>query len=142
MRRLGGYFLYTGLYKKALGTLRFQCFLCRPLSIFHKPHGAFPAAAYLSVVHRFRIDVMSCQTFPCDLLPLRPRLAVIAERVYGNPAAGQEFSPYLDIEGIHKLYQVIHDNVHTVFMKIPMVPETEQIQLQRLAFHHTLAGHI
>ena len=38
--------------------------------------------------------------------------------------------------GIHQLNQIFHDDIHAIFMKIAMITETKQIQLQALALHH------
>ena len=43
---------------------------------------------------------------------------------------------YLDILWIHQLDEVLHDDVHAVLVKITMVAETEEIELQALALYH------
>ena len=68
---------------------------------------------------------MMGKSFPCHLFPFCAGLTVIAVRVNGDTPAGQEFSPNLNIFGIHELYQIIHDDIHAVFMEIAVIPEAE-----------------
>ena len=82
------------------------------------------------------------QAHPGDLFPLRPRLTVIAVRVDRDAAAREETSPDLDVFRVHQLDQVFHDDVHAVLMKIAVIAEAEQIELQRFALDHALGRHI
>ena len=85
---------------------------------------------------------MMGQSVPCHLFPLGSRSAVVAVRVNGNAATGQELAPDLDICRLHQLNQIVHDDVDTVLVEIAVIPETEQIQFQRLALHHDLSWNI
>lgn len=59
-----------------------------------------------------------------------------------DAAAGHEMALHLKIARLHQIPQIIEDDVYTVFVKIAVVAEAEQIQLQALAFHHALARNI
>lgn len=98
--------------------------------------GGFPARS--AVVDFFGIKVVVSETVNSDLLPHRSLFAVVAIGVNGNSSAGREFSPDLDILGIHKLDKVFHNDVHAVLVEVPVVAEAVQIKLQGLAFHHSL----
>ena len=65
----------------------------------------------------------------CHLFPFRSGLAVIAVRIDGNASAGSELAPYFDIFRIHELYQVFHDYVYAVLMKVSVIAEREKIEL-------------
>ena len=82
------------------------------------------------------------QSVPSHLFPLRPRSAIVAVRVNGNAAAGQKLSPHFNVRRLHQPDQVVHDDVHTVLVEIAVIPEAEQIQLQRFALHHDLPRHV
>ena len=71
-----------------------------------------------------------------QFLVLCSRTTVIAIRINGNTATWSKDTRHLNVFRIHQFNQVFHDDVHTVFMKIAVITETEQIQLQALAFHH------
>ncbi|MNR55322.1 hypothetical protein D3C85_1756630 [compost metagenome] len=58
------------------------------------------------------------------------RAPPVAVRINGNAAARGELAPDFNIAGLHQGDQIIHNNVYTVLMEIPMVPEAEQIELQ------------
>ena len=77
-----------------------------------------------------------------QFLILGTRTAVIAIRINGDPAARSKDARHLYIFGIHQLYQVFHDDIHAIFMKITVITETEQIQFQTLALHHFHIGKI
>ena len=52
------------------------------------------------------------------------------------PPRGVKNARHLNIFRIHQLNQIFHDDIHAIFMKIAMITETKQIQLQALALHH------
>ena len=85
---------------------------------------------------------MAGQSVPCHLLPRSAFFAIVTVWIDGNPPSWKEFAPHLYVFGIHEPDQVIHDDIHTVFMKIPMIAEAEQIEFQRLALYHPLRRHI
>ena len=51
------------------------------------------------------------------------------------PPRGVKNARHLNIFRIHQLNQIFHDDIHAIFMKIAMITETKQIQLQALALH-------
>ncbi len=63
-------------------------------------------------------------------------VAVTREGVDGYAAARSEDALDLDITRIHQLHEVVEDDVHTVFMKVAVIPEREQVQLEALALDH------
>ena len=66
-------------------------------------------------------------------------IAVIGERLDGDTATRIEQANDFQILGIHQLGQVLHDDVDTILVEIAVVAETEEIELQALAFHHERA---
>lgn len=82
------------------------------------------------------------QALPGYLLPGSPGTAVIAVRVDADAATGQEFPPHLNVFRVHGMDQVVHDDVDTVFVEVPVIAETKQIELQRFAFYHPLVRYI
>ena len=83
--------------------------------------------AALTIIHKFRVHIMEMKPFMRRNLSVRTFFPIIRKRVNGQAAPGQEFPPYLDIFRIQQANQVFHYNIHAVFMKIPMIAETEQI---------------
>ena len=71
-----------------------------------------------------------------QFLILCSRTAVVAVRINGDSPTGSKDAGHLNVFRIHQPDQVLHDNVHTVFMEITVVTETEQIKFQALALHH------
>lgn len=69
------------------------------------------------------------QSVKGDSFPFCAGLAIVAVGVNGDAASGKEFAPDLNIFRLHQANQILHNNVHTVLMEIPMVSEAEQIQL-------------
>lgn len=53
-----------------------------------------------------------------------------------DAAAGHEKALHLKIARLHQIPQIIEDDVYTVFVKIAVVAEAEQIQLQAFALDH------
>ena len=76
------------------------------------------------------------QALPGHVSPGRTGPAVIAVRVDADTAAGQEFPPHFDVFRVHGPDEVVHDDIDAVFMEIAVIAETEQVELQRLAFYH------
>ena len=68
--------------------------------------------------------------------PLGAGAAVVGVGVDGDAAAGSEETGDLNVLGVHELNQVLHDGVDNILVEITVAAEAEQIQLQRLAFHH------
>ena len=69
-------------------------------------------------------------------------VAVVGERFDGDATTRIEQTDDLQIFGIHQLDQVLHDDVHTIFVEVAMVAEAEKIELQALALHHQRAWDI
>ena len=70
------------------------------------------------------------QAVPCYIFPFGARSAVVAVWVNGNTAAWCKFAPHFDIFWIHEFDKIFHNDIDTVLVEIPMIAETEQIQLQ------------
>ncbi len=90
----------------------------------------------LSIVHFFRIQVVVGEAVPRYFFPFGAGLAVVAVWVNGDAAARCKFAPHFDVFWFHQFDEVFHDDVYAVFVKITVVAETEQIQLQGFAFYH------
>ena len=77
-----------------------------------------------------------------QLLIFGARPAVVGIGIDADTATRSEDARHLYIFRIHQSDKVFHDNVHAVFMKVAVVAETEQIELQALTLHHTLTGQV
>ena len=69
-------------------------------------------------------------------------VGVIGKRIDADAAAGHEPACYLQIFGIHERHQIFHDNIDAVLMKIAVVAEREEVELEALALHHPFARDI
>ena len=63
-------------------------------------------------------------------------ITIVGEGFDGDTAAGIEQADDLKILGIHQLDQIFHDDVDAVLVKVAMVAEAEEIELQALALNH------
>lgn len=70
------------------------------------------------------------------LFILRPRFPVVAIRIDRDAAAWSELAPYLDVARVHQLDQIVHDDVDAILVKITVIAEAEQVQLERFALNH------
>jgi len=76
------------------------------------------------------------ETAACEFFILCTWTAVVGIRKDGDTSARSKKTCNLDIFRIHKAYKILHDYIDTVFMKIPVIPETEKIQFEALALYH------
>ena len=67
------------------------------------------------------------KAIPRHLLPTRPGLAVIAIWIDRDPAPGKETPQYLDIFRIEQSDDVLHNDIHAVFVEIPMIAERKKV---------------
>ena len=58
------------------------------------------------------------------------------------PPRGVNFPPDFNIFWVHQADQVFHNNIDTIFMKVTMIAETEQIQFQGFTLHHAFTGNV
>ena len=75
-------------------------------------------------------------------LPLGARLAMVGIGVDGQTTAGQEFAPDLDVFGVQQLNQILHNDVHAILVKIAVITEAKEIELQGFAFHQAFVGNV
>ena len=69
-------------------------------------------------------------------------IAVIGKRLDGDSPTGIEQADDFQILGIHQFDQVLHDDIHAIFMEVAVVAEAEEIKLEALALHHQGSGNI
>jgi hypothetical protein len=67
---------------------------------------------------------------------------IVGERINGNTSAGHEIAGDFEVFGIHEADEVLHDNIDAVLMKIAVIAEREEVELEALAFHHALTRDI
>ena len=82
------------------------------------------------------LEVMIPHPVLGQFLVFRTGATVVAVRINGYSSTRSKDSSHFDVFRIHQPDQVLHDDVHTVLVKVTVVAETEQIQFQTLAFHH------
>ena len=63
-------------------------------------------------------------------------IAIVGKGLDRDAATGIEQAYDFQIFGIHQLDQVLHDDVDTVLMEVPVITEAEEIEFQALALHH------
>ena len=54
-------------------------------------------------------------------------VCIVCEGVDADTTSGHEIAGNLQIFRVHKCNEVLHDDVHAVFVKIPMVTEGEEV---------------
>ena len=79
---------------------------------------------------------MRSKTLLGQFLVLGAGLAIVGIRPDADAATGCKDACHLDVLRIHQGDKVFHDYVDTVLMKVAVVEETEEIELQTLALHH------
>ena len=67
-----------------------------------------------------------------QLLVFGAGAAVVGVWIDADAATGREEADDLDVLGIHESDEILHDDVHAVFMEIAVVAEREEIQFQTL----------
>ena len=85
---------------------------------------------------------MVLQSLAGHLLILGAGAPVVAVGVDADAAAGGEEAGYLDVLGLHEADEVFHDDVDAIFVKGPVVAETEEVELEALALDHAFAGNV
>ena len=85
---------------------------------------------------------MSSKTLLGQLLVLGAGLAIVGIRPDADAATGCEDARHLNVLGLHQGDKVLHDDIDTVFMKVAVVAEAEEIELQTLALHHLDIGNV
>ena len=63
-------------------------------------------------------------------------VAVVGEGFDGNAPTGIEQADNLQIFWVHQFDKVLHDDVHTVLVKVAMVAEAEEVKLKAFTLHH------
>ena len=71
-----------------------------------------------------------------------PRASVIAIREDGDATSRGKESGDLDVFRVHQANQILHNLVHTVLVEIPVIAETEEIELEALALNHPVVRDI
>ena len=61
-------------------------------------------------------------------LVFRSRTSVIGVRPDADSSTWGEDAGDLDIFGVHKAYEVLHDDVHTILVEITMVAERKKVE--------------
>ena len=82
------------------------------------------------------------ETVLCHLLIFCARAAIVGIGVDTNAATWREETNDFDVFGIHQADEIFHDGIDTVLMKIAVVAEAEEVEVQALAFHHALSWEI
>lgn len=69
-------------------------------------------------------------------------IAIVGKRIDGDAATWCEDAEDLDIARIHHSDEIFHDDIYTIFVKVTVVAETEQVELQAFTFYHIFARNI
>src|SRR3712207_2803889 len=76
------------------------------------------------------------------LLVFRAWQPIVGIRIDADAAARGEISRHFYVLRSHQPDEVFHDNVHTVFVKVAVVAEAEEVKFQAFALYHTLCGYV
>ena len=101
-----------------------------------------PDRPNLPVCDGFRIHIMLPQPVLSKFFPFCSLHAVVAVGVDGEASAGEEFAPDFDVARIEEVDQIVHDDIYTVFMKVTMIAEAEEVELQGFTFYHEISGNV
>ena len=82
------------------------------------------------------------EAFFSHRFPFSTGLAVVGVRVDGKASSRQEFAPNLDVLGVQQLNQILHNDVHAILVKIAVITEAKEIELQGFAFHQAFVGNV
>ena len=85
---------------------------------------------------------MCSQALFCQFLVLGAWTAVVCVWPDADAAAWCEDACDLDVAWIHEFYQILHYDVDAILVKIPVIAEREEVQLQALALDHALVGYV
>jgi hypothetical protein len=77
-----------------------------------------------------------------QLLVFGAGATVVGVWIDADAATGREEADDLDVLGIHESDEILHDDVHAVFMKITMVTERKEVEFETLALYHPLTRDI
>ena len=77
-----------------------------------------------------------------QLLISRAFASIVGKGPDGDASARGEYARHLNIFGVHESYEVFHDDVDTILVKVAVISETEEIELQALALHHFDVGNV
>ena len=69
-------------------------------------------------------------------------LAVIAVGIDAQTTTWKKLAPDFDVFWVHQFDEILHDDVHAIFVKTAVVSEAEKIELQALALHHFFLWHV
>ena len=69
-------------------------------------------------------------------------LAIVGEGIDADAATRNENARYLDVFGLHQADEVFHDNVDAILVEAAMIAETEEVEFETLALHHSLVGKV
>ena len=104
---------------------------------WHRTPLAFVARSQSILLH-----VVMQHAILSHLLIARSRLAVIGIRPDADAAARRKEARHFDVLGLHEPHEVLHDNVDTVLVKVAVIAEGEEIELEALALHHTFRRYV
>ena len=80
--------------------------------------------------------LMGGETLLGKALVLRAGTAIVGVGIDGDAASWCEEPGNLYIFGVHKFYEVLHNDIHTILVEIASVAETEEVEFEALALNH------
>ena len=81
--------------------------------------------AILTVCYALWLHVVEVKALFCSLFPLGTRLAIVCVWIDGQTTTRRKLAPNLDIFRIHQLYEIFHDDVDAVLVKVTVIAETK-----------------
>jgi len=69
-------------------------------------------------------------------------VAIVGKGIYRYSATGSEEPYHLQVTRIHQRHEILHYYIDAILMKVAVVAETEQIELQALALDHLFARNV
>lgn len=69
-------------------------------------------------------------------------VAVVGEGVDGDSSSWGEYAFDFEVPWVHKAYEVFHDDVYAVFVKVAVVAEAEEVKFEAFALDHVFAWYV
>ena len=100
------------------------------------------------IANNARVNVFLCsevmveEAVVCHFLIFGARLAIVCKGVDADASSGYKDACHLNVLGLHEADEVLHDDVDTVLVEAPMIPEAEEVEFEALALHHTFVREV
>ena len=99
-------------------------------------------AFLFAIINSLRSHIVKMQPVFGGLFPFSACFAVVAVRVDTDAATWGKFTPDFDVFWVKQFDEIFHDDIYAVFVKVTVVAEAKQIELERFALYEFLVGYV